>query len=274
MSQNVQSKADCVRTVYINMGSFIAGLLAVERTTSLQHSGQRSCTSAVLSPPQFCCKKSSVFPFIRGVLLVKWLLFWGEFFMWVNFNLQFEFWALFMFTGTVVILTRKTDISWARNCYFRFFFGPLKCVLSRPQWPFCLRRRSTAPRLLRFWISVPPGHGCLSVLSVVCCQVEVSATNWSLVQRSPTDCGTSLCVIWKPRKLGVPGPLGTLAPNREEKEISLNCYAFCYHDVCTFLALTIMLFLMYGFLRHEFCVCVHYWLNGSTCAILARRTLF
>ena len=28
----------------------------------------------------------------------------------------------------------------------------------------------------------------------VCCQVEVSATSWSLVQRSPTDCVASLCV--------------------------------------------------------------------------------
>jgi len=27
------------------------------------------------------------------------------------------------------------------------------------------------------------------VVSVVYCQVEVSATSWSLVQRSPTDCG-------------------------------------------------------------------------------------
>jgi hypothetical protein len=35
------------------------------------------------------------------------------------------------------------------------------------------------------------GHGCLSLVSVVCCHVEVSATNWSLVQRSPTDCGVS-----------------------------------------------------------------------------------
>jgi hypothetical protein len=33
------------------------------------------------------------------------------------------------------------------------------------------------------------------VACVVCCQVEVSATSWSLVQRSPTDCGASLCVI-------------------------------------------------------------------------------
>ena len=38
-------------------------------------------------------------------------------------------------------------------------------------------------------------HGYLSVVSVVCFQVEVSATSWSLVQRSPTDCGASLCVI-------------------------------------------------------------------------------
>ena len=39
------------------------------------------------------------------------------------------------------------------------------------------------------------GHGYLSVVSVVCCQVEVSATSWSLVQRSPTDCAAWLCVI-------------------------------------------------------------------------------
>jgi hypothetical protein len=45
------------------------------------------------------------------------------------------------------------------------------------------------------------GHGCLSLISVVCCQVEVSATSWSLVQRSPTDCGVSkMCVITKPRR--------------------------------------------------------------------------
>ena len=39
------------------------------------------------------------------------------------------------------------------------------------------------------------GHGYLSVLSVVCCQVDVSATGLSLVLRSPTNCGASLCVI-------------------------------------------------------------------------------
>jgi hypothetical protein len=42
---------------------------------------------------------------------------------------------------------------------------------------------------------------------VVCCQVEVSASGWSLVQRSPTECGVSKkCVIVKPRKMRRPRP--------------------------------------------------------------------
>jgi hypothetical protein len=31
------------------------------------------------------------------------------------------------------------------------------------------------------------------LVSVVCCQLEVSATGWFLVQRSPTECGVSEC---------------------------------------------------------------------------------
>ena len=37
------------------------------------------------------------------------------------------------------------------------------------------------------------GHVYLSLLSVVCCQVAVSASGWSLVRRSPTECGVSEC---------------------------------------------------------------------------------
>ena len=36
------------------------------------------------------------------------------------------------------------------------------------------------------------GHGRLSLLSVVCCQVEVSETGRSLVQRDRIECDTSL----------------------------------------------------------------------------------
>jgi hypothetical protein len=37
------------------------------------------------------------------------------------------------------------------------------------------------------------GHGCLSLVSDMWCQVEVSASGWSHVQRSPTKCGVSEC---------------------------------------------------------------------------------
>jgi hypothetical protein len=35
--------------------------------------------------------------------------------------------------------------------------------------------------------------GGMSVVSVVCCQVEVSTSDRSLVQRNPTECGVSEC---------------------------------------------------------------------------------
>jgi len=68
-------------------------------------------------------------------------------------------------------------------------------LVCRSQCPRRLRRRSETARLLRFWFRKPPGHGCMSIVSDVCCRVEVSATSWSLVQRSSTDCGAALCDI-------------------------------------------------------------------------------
>jgi hypothetical protein len=37
------------------------------------------------------------------------------------------------------------------------------------------------------------GQGCLSLVSVVFCQVQFPATGRSLIPRSPTDCGVSEC---------------------------------------------------------------------------------
>jgi len=43
---------------------------------------------------------------------------------------------------------------------------------------------------------IPPGGmNWFFIVIIVCGQVEVSATSWSLVQRSPTDCDASSCVI-------------------------------------------------------------------------------
>ena len=73
-------------------------------------------------------------------------------------------------------------------------YYPTPNEIRRSQWPRGLRRRSTAARLLKLWVRIP-AVAWMFVVSVVCCQVEVSATSWSLVQRSPTDCDASLCMI-------------------------------------------------------------------------------
>ena len=67
-------------------------------------------------------------------------------------------------------------------------------IQCRSQWSRSLKRRSAAARLLRLWVRfLRDMDVCL--LWVLCCQVEVSVTSWSLVQKSPTDSGVSLCVI-------------------------------------------------------------------------------
>jgi hypothetical protein len=56
----------------------------------------------------------------------------------------------------------------------------------------------------------------------VCCQVGVSATSWSLVQGSPTNCGASLCVITKPREQGGHSPRWAAEPNNNNNNILLS----------------------------------------------------
>jgi hypothetical protein len=49
-----------------------------------------------------------------------------------------------------------------------------------------LRRRSAAIRLLRLWVRISTEAG-MSVFCECCVSSEVSASGWSLVQRSPTE---------------------------------------------------------------------------------------
>jgi hypothetical protein len=71
-------------------------------------------------------------------------------------------------------------------------FTGVNLPFCRSQWPRGLRRGCASARLLGLWVRIPLGA---SVLNVVCCKVEVSASGWSLVQRSHTECGVSVC--WK-----------------------------------------------------------------------------
>jgi len=71
------------------------------------------------------------------------------------------------------------------------YFECTKCQKARSQLLCCLRRRSVPARLLGLWVQIPPR--AWTFVSSECCQVEVSVTDWSLVQTSPTECGASVC---------------------------------------------------------------------------------
>jgi hypothetical protein len=66
-----------------------------------------------------------------------------------------------------------------------------KFLECRLRWARGLRRGSADARLLGLWVRIPPRTWVSVSLNVVCCQEEVSATGWSLVQRSPTECDMS-----------------------------------------------------------------------------------
>jgi len=101
---------------------------------------------------------------------------------------------------------------------------PLCLNSCKSQCPRGLRRWSAPARLLGLWFRIPPGHGCLSVVSVVCCQVEVAATSWSLVQRSPIECDASLCVICRPQDGGGHGPQWAAAPQENKTYLHFLCW--------------------------------------------------
>ena len=83
-----------------------------------------------------------------------------------------------------VAVTSKAPIILISTTYHCVFFFPdkgrtnpsLYATNCRSQWPRGLRRRSTAARLLRSWDRIPPA-AWMFVVSVLCCQVEVSATS-------------------------------------------------------------------------------------------------
>jgi len=73
------------------------------------------------------------------------------------------------------------------------YFVSNKCPKDRSQWPHGLRRGSTAAR----WycgFEYLRGHGYLSFVIVVFCQIKFSAAGRSPLQRCPTECG--VCKAW------------------------------------------------------------------------------
>jgi hypothetical protein len=71
-------------------------------------------------------------------------------------------------------------------------FAYMSAYDSRSQRPRGLRRGNAVARLLGLRVRIPRGPwGCLSRVSAVSFQAEVSASGSSPVQRCPTECGVS-----------------------------------------------------------------------------------
>jgi hypothetical protein len=88
---------------------------------------------------------------------------------------------------------RATDLV---DGFRRSLFWFLRAGNGRSRWPRCLRRESGAVRLLGLRVRISPGTWMsVSCECYVCCQVELSATDRFLVQRSPTECGVCVIVI-------------------------------------------------------------------------------
>jgi hypothetical protein len=134
-----------------------------------------------------------------------------------------------------------------RECKTNIFSHKVICPVTKDQrktfasaiysyqsrWPRGLRRGSAAVRLLGLWVPVPPGHRCLAVVMVACCQVEVSASGWSLVQRSSTKCRVSECDP-EASMMTSPWPTrGCCTIGKKKKEDICNCVdCYFYYTQC------------------------------------------
>jgi hypothetical protein len=94
---------------------------------------------------------------------------------------------------------------------FHYEYYKVKDGKSWSHWPSGLRHGSAAARLLGLWVWIPPGAWISSLVRVVCCLVEDSALSWSLVQKSPTECGVSEC-DQESLIMRRPWPTGAVAP--------------------------------------------------------------
>ena len=88
--------------------------------------------------------------------------------------------------GLCVVLVRCSRWQDGRNVCFWWSITDSNIFDWQSQWPRRLRRKSAAARLLRLWVRIPPGHGCLCVVSVVCCQRSLRRANHSFIGVLPT----------------------------------------------------------------------------------------
>ena len=108
---------------------------------------------------------------------------------------MYYYFCYVVITLMVTTVTLATFVNQDHHCFCGCFYGYANSsevflcaafcnvIIRWSRWPRGVRLGSVAPRCWDCGFESHRGHGCLSVVSVVCCQVEVSASGWSLVQR-------------------------------------------------------------------------------------------
>jgi hypothetical protein len=93
--------------------------------------------------------------------------------------------------GNILLLNTWKMIT-CINCMFRLKFRCLSEQIWRSQWPRGLRRRSTAARLLRLWVWIPPG-----AWTFVCCECCVLSVRglWDELITRPEESYRLWCVV-------------------------------------------------------------------------------
>ena len=134
-----------------------------------------------------------------------------------------------LFSQSQLLLKRLLTIpvkvaSAERPSSTRNLFTKLR-TFSRSQWPRGLRRMSASARLLRLWVRIPQGAWMF-----VCCQVEVSATGWSLVR------GVLLTVVhrcvWSRNFVNEEAMAGAVAPKTNKRTFDRRLVGSAFHYHC------------------------------------------
>ena len=96
----------------------------------------------------------------------------------------------FVTTGLPILL-------WGKKNYLMLDYVYIRCIFLKQAWYWVAatarsKAWGSAARLLGLRVRIPL-LTCLSLVNIVCCQVEVTGSGWSLVQCSLTQCGASEC---------------------------------------------------------------------------------
>ena len=130
-------------------------------------------------------------------------------FLWASSQIMNNGSLPFLFNFSSFQLSKETGL-WlfrVKKCLeycYREEFGLVECIVKfigliqlkvwcRYEWPRSLRRESAASCFLGLSVRIPSRHWYLSLTIFVGCQVEVSGSDCSLDQRSPTEWALSEC---------------------------------------------------------------------------------